>query len=124
MYRSLSWPGASFALLSAVLFGASTPVAKLLVGEGGRPWLLAGLLYLGSGIGLGLVQLITRVFGLPSREASLRRSDLPWLALVVLSGGVIGPVLLMLGLTTMPASSASLLLNVEALTTMLIAWVG
>lgn len=123
MYRLLNWPGASLALLSALLFGASTPVAKLLLGEGVSAWSLAGLLYLGSGIGLGLVHLISRAFGLRSREASLRRSDLPWLALVIVSGGVVGPVLLMIGLTITPASWASLLLNLEALATMLIAWI-
>ncbi len=120
----LAWPGAPSALLSAVLFGASTPFAKLLLGEGVSPWLLAGLLYLGSGIGLSVVHLGRRVIGLGSAEAPLRRADLPWLALVVLSGGVLGPVLLMIGLTTTPASSTALLLNLESLATMAIAWVA
>src|SRR5216684_1916314 len=119
----LAWPGAPLALLSAVLFGASTPFAKLLLGEGISPWLLAGLLYLGSGIGLSIVHLGRRAIGLGSAEAPLRRADLPWLALVVLSGGVVGPVLLMIGLTTTPASSTALLLNLESLATMVIAWV-
>src|SRR5438552_12569341 len=91
----LAWPGAPLALTSAALFGASTPFAKLLLGEGISPWLLAGLLYLGSGIGLSIVHLGRR----GAAEAPLRRADLPWLALVVLSGGVVGPVLLMIGLT-------------------------
>src|SRR5947199_5194168 len=99
----LARPGAAVALASAVLFGASTPFAKLLLGEGINPWLLAGLLYLGSGIGLTIVHLGRRVIGLGSAEAPLRPADLPWLALVVLSGGVVGPVLLMIGLTTTPA---------------------
>lgn len=117
----ITWPGAALALASAILFGASTPIAKLLLGDGVSPWLLAGLLYLGSGIGLALVLLVTRALGLGSREAPLRRVDLPWLGLVVLTGGVVGPALLMLGLTTTSASSASLLLNLEGLATMLIA---
>src|SRR5271154_2639463 len=107
----LAWPGAPLAIASAALFGASTPFAKLLLGDGISPWMLAGLLYLGSGIGLGVVHVGRRVFGLGAAEAPLRRADLPWLALVVLSGGVIGPVLLLIGLTTTPASSAALLLN-------------
>ena len=45
------------ALLAAALFGASTPFAKLLVGEM-SPWLLAGLLYLGSGLGLAVAPLV------------------------------------------------------------------
>jgi drug/metabolite transporter (DMT)-like permease len=123
MSRSLlAWPGPTLAIASAVLFGASTPFAKLLLGDGVSPWLLAGLLYLGSGLGLSIVHVGRRAFGIAPAEAPLRRTDLPWLALVVLSGGAIGPVLLMVGLATTPASSSALLLNLEALSTLLIAW--
>lgn len=111
------------ALASAALFGASTPLAKLLLGDGVDPWLLAGLLYLGSGLGLGTVHLLRGAFGIPASEAPLRRGDVPWLVLVVLTGGVVGPLLLMLGLSRTPASSAALLLNVEGLATMAIAWI-
>ncbi len=116
-------PGAPLALLSAVLFGASTPFAKLLLGRGIGPWLLAGLLYLGSGLGLSLAFLIRANLGMVSNEAPLRRADLAWLILIILSGGVIGPVLLMLGLFLTTASSAALLLNLEGLATMAIAWI-
>lgn len=116
-----SWP--FVAIASAALFGVSTPIAKSLLGGGIDPWLLAGILYLGSGFGLGLIHLIARMGRKPSAEAPLCRSDLPWLALVVLTGGVAGPVLLMIGLAHTPASSAALLLNVEGLATMAIAWV-
>jgi drug/metabolite transporter (DMT)-like permease len=114
--------GILFALLSAVLFGASTPLAKALLGEV-SPWLLAGLLYLGSGIGLGVVRSVSRLRGDTPGEASLTRADLPWLAAVVLAGGIAGPVLLMFGLTTTPASTAALLLNLEGVLTLGIAWV-
>jgi len=125
MSRAMSaWPGAPLAIASAVLFGASTPFAKLLLGDGVDPWLLAGLLYLGSGIGLGIVHLGRRVVGIAPAEAPLRRHDLPILALVVLCGGVVGPVLSMVGLATTPASSAALLLNLEGLATMAIAWLA
>ena len=120
---SLLWPGVPLAIASAALFGASTPAAKLLLGDGSSPWLLAGLLYLGSGLGLGAVLLGRRLVRATSSEASLGMGDLPWLGLVVLTGGVIGPVLLMVGLASTPASSAALLLNVEGLATMGIAWV-
>jgi drug/metabolite transporter (DMT)-like permease len=121
---ALAWPGAPMALGSAALFGASTPLAKLLLGAGVNPWLLAGLLYLGSGAGLALVGLGRQALRLPAVEAPLRRADLPWLAAVVVAGGVAGPLLLMIGLSTTPASSAALLLNVEGLATMTIAWVA
>lgn len=121
--RWVAWPGAPLALVSALLFGASTPFAKLLLGDGLSPLFLAGLLYLGSGVGLTLVHLVRQGIGRQTREASLHCSDMPWLALVVLSGGVAGPLLLMIGLATTPASSASLLLNLEGLATMAIAWI-
>jgi drug/metabolite transporter (DMT)-like permease len=117
------WPGVPLALASAVLFGASTPIAKLLLGDAVSPWLLAGLLYLGSGIGLGLIQVVRLALGRSSTEASLHRQDVPWLMLVVLFGGILGPLLLMVGLRSTAASTASLLLNLEAVATMAIAWV-
>jgi drug/metabolite transporter (DMT)-like permease len=118
-----AWPGAPLALASAALFGASTPLAKLLLGNGLDPWLLAGLLYLGSGIGLAAVHVFRWGAGVGEAEASIRFRDLPLLSLVILSGGVVGPVLLMVGLARTSASSASLLLNLEALATMTIAWI-
>jgi drug/metabolite transporter (DMT)-like permease len=117
------WTAAPLAIASAILFGASTPFAKLLLGGGVSPWLLAGLLYLGSGLGLTATVFARRLIGLPRTEAALARRDVPWLALIVLFGGVIGPVLLMIGLSTTPASSAALLLNLEGLATMAIAWI-
>jgi drug/metabolite transporter (DMT)-like permease len=105
------------ALLSAALFGLSAPFAKMLLGEV-SPWLLAGLLYLGSGLGLAIVRMVWQ-----SKEAGLSRRDLPWLGAAVLSGGVIGPVLLLFGLAQSTASGASLLLNLESVLTLVIAWV-
>lgn len=78
--------GIVYALLSAVLFGVSAPFAKMLLGAV-SPSLLAGFLYLGSGLGLAVVRLVWR-----SKEAGLSRKDLPWLAAAVLSGGIVGPV--------------------------------
>lgn len=112
---------ALIALCSAALFGASTPLAKLLLGAV-DPWMLAGLLYLGAGIGLGVVHLLRQGIGLGSAEASLARADLGWLALVILFGGVMGPLLLLFGLRLSGAASASLLLNLESAATLGIAW--
>lgn len=116
------WPGVPLALASAVLFGASAPFAKILVGSV-DPQMLAGLLYLGAGGGLAIVHVARSTLGLEAPEAPLRRPDLPWLALVIAFGGVVGPLLLMLGLARTSASSGSLLLNLEGLATMTIAWV-
>src|SRR5882724_556564 len=106
-----------YALISAALFGVSAPLAKILLGET-SPWLLAGLLYLGSGLGLA----IARPF-LPRDEAKLQRRDLPWLGAAIVSGGVIGPVLLMFGLAQGAAGATSLLLNLESVLTLVLAWV-
>jgi drug/metabolite transporter (DMT)-like permease len=114
-------PGIAFALLSAALFGASTPLAKAMLGDVG-PWTMAGLLYLGAGIGLAAVRLSGRALGLPVQEAPLRRADLPWLAAVIATGGILGPLFLMFGLARTGAAGASLLLNLEGLATMGIAW--
>jgi drug/metabolite transporter (DMT)-like permease len=111
--------GVVFALGAAALFGISTPFAKLLLG-GLPPVLLAGLLYLGSGIGLTLLRTVRWVQGAPS--VPLVRSDVPWLAGAVMFGGVLGPVLLMWGLRATPASAAALLLNLEGVFTALLAW--
>jgi drug/metabolite transporter (DMT)-like permease len=108
-----------FALLAAALFGASTPFAKLLVGDM-PPVLLAGLLYLGSGLGLTLIRLV-RDRGWQS--SGLTRAEWPWLLGAIFFGGVAGPVALMFGLLTTSGSSASLLLNLEAVLTAAIAWV-
>jgi drug/metabolite transporter (DMT)-like permease len=107
------------ALTSAALFGLSTPLAKILLGNL-SPWTLASLLYLGSGFGLALIMLLRR--STTQTEAKLVKQDLPWLAGTVLFGGVIGPVVLLLGLGTTDAASASLLLNLEAVFTLLLAW--
>ena len=121
--------GVAPALLAAVLFGASTPLAKLLVGQM-TPVLLAGLLYAGSGLGLCLLLAARHWRGrndsaetLQDRRSSgLGKTDLGWLAGAILAGGVAGPLLLLAGLSTMAASNAALLLNLEGVFTALLAW--
>jgi drug/metabolite transporter (DMT)-like permease len=113
--------GIAYALAAAVLFGASTPGAKLLLGDV-SPVLMAGLLYLGSGIGLALWSLVQTAGRAHVPKARLARRDLPWLVAAVLAGGVAGPVLLMWGLAQTPASTSSLLLNLEGVLTAALAW--
>lgn len=114
------------ALAAALLFGASTPLAKLLVGEA-PPVLLAGLLYLGSGLGLALAMLARWAWlrTPPTGLSAMRipRSDQPWLLGAIVAGGVLGPALLMSGLGTTDAATASLLLNTEGVLTVVLAWV-
>ncbi len=112
--------GIYFALTAALLFGASTPFSKILLGNT-DPIILAALLYLGSGVGLTLWWKLRRS-KTNEREASLKRADFPWLAGAILSGGVVGPILLLFGLRVTAASSASLLLNLEGVFTALLAW--
>jgi len=120
--RSPLWPGVPLALASALLFGAATPFAKLLV-ETSNPQLLAGLLYLGAGVGLAVGKAMRLILGFRNSEAPLRRADAPWMIAIVAFGGILGPLFLMLGLARTSAASGSLLLNLEGLATMAIAWV-
>lgn len=114
--EGLRQTGVPAALGAALLFGAGTPLAKWLL-DAVNPWLLAGLLYLGSGVGLSLYRWLSH-----APAVRLPRNEVPWFAGAILSGGIIGPVLLMFGLTGMPASGASLLLNAESVFTALLAW--
>jgi drug/metabolite transporter (DMT)-like permease len=116
------WPGVPLAVAAAIAFGASTPLSKVLLASV-DPQLLAGLLYLGAGIGLAIVHFARAALGRSAQEAPLRKADIPWLGVVVLFGGIIGPLLLMLGLFRTDAASGALLLNLESLATMSLAWV-
>ncbi|MFL9930389.1 DMT family transporter [Paraburkholderia sp. RL18-103-BIB-C] len=115
------------ALLAAALFGATTPLAKALLGTL-SPFLLAGLFYLGSGSGLAVLILARRFKQRAAAEAQTGHNrfplrEAPWLAGAIAAGGVAGPALLMLGLQTTPAATGSLLLNLEGVFTALIAWI-
>lgn len=110
-------PGVLAALGSAFLFGAGTPLAKSLLDEV-SPWMLAGLLYLGSGIGLGVYRQLRG-----ATRPRLNPGEMRWLVAAVLCGGGLAPVLLMYGLSAMAASHVALLLNAEAVLTALLAWI-
>ena len=112
----LNHTGVLAALGAALLFGAATPFAKYLL-ESVNPWMLAGLFYLGSGVGLTIYRKVVQA---PSVQ--LPRKDRLWFACAIMAGGIVAPVLLMIGLNGMPASDASLLLNIEGVFTALLAW--
>jgi drug/metabolite transporter (DMT)-like permease len=113
----------AYALASAVLFGISTPAAKALLGST-HPAMLAGLLYCGAGLGAALLRRLTRslIAEGATAEAALGRKDLPWLAGAIVAGGIVGPLLLMLGLARTEAATASLMLTLEGVATALMAW--
>jgi drug/metabolite transporter (DMT)-like permease len=114
-------PGIGYALVAAMLFGASTPFAKRLVGDI-PPLMLAALLYLGAALGLGATIGIRMAATSATTLSWPRRADSVWLALVIAIGGILGPVFMMYGLARTPAAAASLLLNLEAVFTVLLAW--
>ncbi len=111
------------ALMAAALFGASTPIAKTLLGDI-PPVLLAGLFYAGSGLGLAMVITVRSwISGGDERTWVLpERSELKWLAGSIVFGGIAGPILLLLGLQSTAASVSALLLNLESVFTALLAW--
>ena len=113
--------GYLYAIIAAVLFGASTPAAKYLL-ETIHPLFLAGIFYLGSGILIFLVLISKKLFTNIAADATLRRRDIKWLVAATLCGGILAPVFLMVGLTKTSASSAALFLNLEAVFTALAAW--
>lgn len=112
------------ALAAAALFGAATPLAKALLGTM-SPFMVAGLFYLGSGIGLGVGIVVRRLRAARPHEAgsAISLAELPWLLGAIAAGGVAGPALLMFGLSSTPAATSSLLLNLEGVLTAGIAWV-
>lgn len=111
------------ALLSAALFGLSTPAAKALLGTV-DPAVLAGLLYCGAGAGVAILRRLARPWLTErvAREAPLSPADAPWLAGAIVSGGIVGPLLLMWGLARTDAAAASLFLTLEGAATALLAW--
>jgi drug/metabolite transporter (DMT)-like permease len=114
--RSEMNAGIAYALVAAILFGASTPLAKMLIDTVSAN-MLAGLLYLSSGVALAS----WRIF-IPSSAKFVQRGSMKWLVLSIFFGGLIAPVLLMLGLQKTGGAGASLMLNLENVFTALIAW--
>ncbi len=112
--RSIGW-----ALLAAALYAISTPVSKLLL-QDVAPTMMAGLLYLGAGIGMFLLGLVRRGVKALPQESHLTRRDLPYTVGMVLLD-IAAPICLMVGLTRTTSANASLLNNFEIVATALIA---
>ncbi|MBX9776839.1 MAG: EamA family transporter [Xanthobacteraceae bacterium] len=110
-----------FAFASAALFGVSTPAGKALLASV-HPAVLAGLFYCGAGVGVALLRRVQARRKSPAADVSLGKHDLPWLAGAVFCGGLVGPLLLLIGLSYTQATTASLLLTFEGAATALLAW--
>lgn len=102
--------------LAAALFGVSSPASKALL-QGMSPLLLAGLLYFGAALGV-----LPFAFNGGSRIARGEAKNVLRMSGVVVFGGVLGPVLLLIGLSSAPAASVSLWLNLETPATALLGW--
>jgi drug/metabolite transporter (DMT)-like permease len=118
--KSSNLPFILQALTAAIFFGASAPIAKLLLGDDIAAIYLAAFLYLGSGSGTFLVRQTQRIRTKDS-EADIKSGDIKWLAGAIISGGILAPIILMISLQSTPASTASLLLNFEGVGTTIIA---
>jgi drug/metabolite transporter (DMT)-like permease len=117
----MNWTAIVYALVSAALFGISTPAAKALVGSV-HPAMLAGLLYCSAGIGVAIMRRTLPWVISRAPEVAVTHSELPWLVGAIGFGGVLAPLLLMIGLSRTDAATASLLLTLEGAATALIAW--
>lgn len=122
LMKNISLTGYLHAITSAILFGVSIPAAKYLLGEI-DPWILAGILYLSSGIGLFFIFILRHFLSISHNYSQFKQSDWKWLIGSSLSGGVIAPILLLFGLEQLLASVTSLLLNLESVFTALLAWI-
>jgi drug/metabolite transporter (DMT)-like permease len=118
--KSSNLPFILQALTAALFFGASAPIAKLLLGDDIAPIYLAAFLYLGSGTGTFLFRFTQRMQS-KNAEADIKSPDIKWLAGAIISGGILAPIILMISLQNTAASTASLLLNFEGVGTTVIA---
>ena len=117
--KSSNRNGILLAILAAALYALNAPLSKLLL-EYIPSTLMAGLLYLGAGAGMGVIALIRRAKGSPQKSAPFTRSDLPFVLLMI-GLDIAAPILLLLGLSMTTAANASLLNNFEIVATALIA---
>lgn len=111
--------GIILSIIAAALYAINSPFSKLLL-EYIPSTLMAGLLYLGAGIGMTIIAFLQKISGHSRKEEKLAKAELPYtIAMIVLD--IAAPVCLLLGLSLTTAANASLLNNFEIVTTSLIA---
>ncbi len=111
--------GIFLAILAAVLYSLNSPFSKLLL-EYVPPTLMAGLLYLGAGLGMVFIALFRRLTGTATVESKLTKKELPYTVAMILLD-ILAPIFLLIGLSSVGAANASLLNNFEIVATALIA---
>lgn len=114
-------PGVGFAIAAPLLYSISIPLSKVFLAQV-DPWLLAGLMDLGAGIGMALVYGGRRLLLRQPVRNPLRGKDWTWMWGSILAGGLAAPVLQAYGIAYSTAAMASLLLNLEGVFTSLVAW--
>ena len=114
--------GIILAILAAALYAINTPISKLLLNYM-SPTLMAGFLYIGAGMGIGIIAIIRKFNKSERNESKLTKSEIPFtVAMIVLD--ILAPICLMLGLKYSTAANASLLKNFEIVAIALIALVA
>lgn len=115
--------GVVYAVAAAFIFGVNTSISKVLLDQI-QPWMLAGIFYVGAGLGLSIIYLLSKRVApqLSPQATAVQGKDWIWLGAGTFAGGVVAPVFLMFGIANSSASTASLLLSLEGVFTALIGW--
>ena len=111
--------GILLAILAAALYAISSPLSKLLL-DYMPPTVMAGFLYIGAGLGMGIIAIIRKAGKIEKTEAKLTKSELPY-TLAMIGLDIAAPIFLLLGLKSTTAANASLLDNFEIVATAIIA---
>ena len=111
--------GILLAILAAALYAISSPLSKLLL-DYMPPTVMAGFLYIGAGLGMGIIAIIRKAGKIEKTEAKLTKSELPY-TLAMIGLDIAAPIFLLLGLKSTTAANASLLNNFEIVATAIIA---
>lgn len=119
--KSMIYIAILYAILAALFYGFSTPLSKILVSHM-SPYLLSSLLYFGAGVGMLLVILISHLHKKQKIVNEFTQKDLKYIILMIILD-IVAPILLMIGLSTTNASTASLLNNFEIVFTGIIAMI-